>query len=149
MRWFTTFRISDDSNLNVHKRGKEVAYQAQERWLGLFGTRSVARLSDGPVHNPSEVQLLLLTRRARSRRVHAGADRCDAGGRKELIGFQVGVRESAQSWRELLVEVKSRGLTIAPGNCRRRRCARLLEGARRGLSRHAASAVLGAQDHTS
>jgi transposase-like protein len=35
-------------------------------------------------------------------------------GRKELVGFQVGVRESAQSWRELLVEVKSRGLTIAP-----------------------------------
>jgi transposase-like protein len=35
-------------------------------------------------------------------------------GRKELIGFQVGVRESAQSWHELLVEVKSRGLTIAP-----------------------------------
>ena len=27
-------------------------------------------------------------------------------GKKELIGFQVGVRESAQSWRELLVEVK-------------------------------------------
>jgi transposase-like protein len=35
-------------------------------------------------------------------------------GKKELIGFQVGVRENAQSWRELLVEVKSRGLTIAP-----------------------------------
>ena len=35
-------------------------------------------------------------------------------GKKELIGFQVGVRESAQSWCELLVEVKSRGLTIAP-----------------------------------
>jgi transposase-like protein len=35
-------------------------------------------------------------------------------GKKELIGFQVGVRESAQSWRELLVEVKSRGLMIAP-----------------------------------
>jgi len=32
---------------------------------------------------------------------------------KELVGFQVGVRESAQSWRELLVEVKRRGLTIA------------------------------------
>ena len=30
------------------------------------------------------------------------------------MGFQVGVRESAQSWRELLVEVKRRGLTIAP-----------------------------------
>ena len=33
---------------------------------------------------------------------------------EELVGFQVGVRESTQSWRELLVEVKRRGLTIAP-----------------------------------
>ena len=31
-----------------------------------------------------------------------------------MVGFQVGVRESTQSWRELLVEVKRRGLTIAP-----------------------------------
>lgn len=35
-------------------------------------------------------------------------------GRKELIGFQVGVRESTQSWRELLVDLKARGLAIAP-----------------------------------
>jgi transposase-like protein len=35
-------------------------------------------------------------------------------GNKEFIGFQVGVRESAQSWRELLVEMKNRGLRIAP-----------------------------------
>ncbi|MBA1159180.1 IS256 family transposase [Microvirga mediterraneensis] len=35
-------------------------------------------------------------------------------GKKELVGFQAGVRESAQSWRELLVEIKRRGLTIAP-----------------------------------
>jgi transposase-like protein len=35
-------------------------------------------------------------------------------GRKELIGFQVGVRESAQSWRELLVDLQQRGLTSAP-----------------------------------
>ena len=35
-------------------------------------------------------------------------------GKKELVGFQVGVRESAQSWRELLVEVKRRGLAVAP-----------------------------------
>jgi len=35
-------------------------------------------------------------------------------GKKELVGFQVGVRESTQSWRELLIEVKRRGLTIAP-----------------------------------
>jgi transposase-like protein len=34
-------------------------------------------------------------------------------GKKELVGFQVGVRESAQSCRELLVEVKQRGLKIA------------------------------------
>ena len=34
-------------------------------------------------------------------------------GKKELLGFQVGVRESAQSWRELLVELKARGLVIA------------------------------------
>lgn len=35
-------------------------------------------------------------------------------GRKELVGFQVGVRESAQSWRELLVDLKARGLATAP-----------------------------------
>src|SRR3977135_4236450 len=35
-------------------------------------------------------------------------------GKKELIGFQVGVRESTQSWRELLIDVKRRGLKITP-----------------------------------
>src|SRR5215217_3781630 len=35
-------------------------------------------------------------------------------GKKELVGFQAGVRESAQSWRELLVETKRRGLSISP-----------------------------------
>ncbi|WP_132127204.1 IS256 family transposase [Acidomonas methanolica] len=35
-------------------------------------------------------------------------------GKKELVGFQVGVRESTQSWRELLVDLKARGLGIAP-----------------------------------
>jgi putative transposase len=35
-------------------------------------------------------------------------------GNKELVGFQVGTRESAQSWRELLVGLKARGLAIAP-----------------------------------
>lgn len=35
-------------------------------------------------------------------------------GKKELVGFQTGIRESAQSWRELLVDVKRRGLKIAP-----------------------------------
>src|SRR5215217_3623544 len=36
-------------------------------------------------------------------------------GKKELLGFQVGMRESTQSWRELLVDLKARGLAIAPG----------------------------------
>ena len=35
-------------------------------------------------------------------------------GKKELLGFQVGVRESAQSWRELLIDLKARGLAVAP-----------------------------------
>jgi len=35
-------------------------------------------------------------------------------GRKELLGFQVGVRESAQSWRELLVDLRARGLAVSP-----------------------------------
>src|SRR3954465_9229132 len=35
-------------------------------------------------------------------------------GKKELVGFQTGVRESAQSWRELLLDIKQRGLEIAP-----------------------------------
>ena len=35
-------------------------------------------------------------------------------GKKELVGFQTGVRESAQSWRELLVDIRRRGLEIAP-----------------------------------
>jgi putative transposase len=35
-------------------------------------------------------------------------------GKKELVGFQTGVRESAQSWRELLIDTRRRGLEIAP-----------------------------------
>jgi transposase-like protein len=35
-------------------------------------------------------------------------------GRKELVGFHIGVRESAQSWRELPVDIKARGLVVPP-----------------------------------
>jgi putative transposase len=35
-------------------------------------------------------------------------------GRKELVGFQVGARESTQSWNELLVDLRARGLAIPP-----------------------------------
>lgn len=35
-------------------------------------------------------------------------------GKKELIGFQSGYRESAQSWRELLADLKASGLSVPP-----------------------------------
>ena len=35
-------------------------------------------------------------------------------GKKEFVGLIDGVRESAQSWRELLLDLKRRGLTVAP-----------------------------------
>jgi len=35
-------------------------------------------------------------------------------GRKDLIGFQAGFRESTQSWRELLNDLKGRGLETGP-----------------------------------
>jgi transposase-like protein len=38
----------------------------------------------------------------------------DAQGRKELVGLTDGYRESEQSWRELLVDLRHRGLEIGP-----------------------------------
>lgn len=35
-------------------------------------------------------------------------------GKKELVGFSDGIRESALSWKELLLDLKSRGLAFAP-----------------------------------
>jgi putative transposase len=35
-------------------------------------------------------------------------------GRKEIVGFTDGLRESSQSWRDLLLDLKRRGLTTAP-----------------------------------
>src|SRR5271165_7496282 len=35
-------------------------------------------------------------------------------GTKELVGFTDGMRESSQSWRDLLLDLKRRGLTTAP-----------------------------------
>src|SRR5436305_2079950 len=35
-------------------------------------------------------------------------------GKKELVGLTDGVRESAQSWKELLLDLKRRGLAIGP-----------------------------------
>ena len=35
-------------------------------------------------------------------------------GKKDLPGFQVGVRESTQRWREVLVDLKARGVSAPP-----------------------------------
>jgi hypothetical protein len=35
-------------------------------------------------------------------------------GKNELFGFQVGFRKSTQNWKELLVDLEAKGLTIAP-----------------------------------
>src|SRR5262249_60547686 len=35
-------------------------------------------------------------------------------GKKELVGLIDGVRESAQSWKELLLDLKRRGLSMGP-----------------------------------
>ena len=37
-----------------------------------------------------------------------------AEGKKELVGLSDGIRESAQSWKEFLLDLKRRGLTMAP-----------------------------------
>ena len=63
-------------------------------------------------------------------------------GKKELLGFQVGVRESSQSWHELLIDLKARGLADRSRTGGRRRRPGVLEGARRGLSRDTPSALL-------
>ena len=63
-------------------------------------------------------------------------------GKKELVGFHVGVRESAQSWRELLVDLKARGLAVPPELAVGDGALGVLEGARRGLPRHPSPAML-------
>ena len=46
-------------------------------------------------------------------------------GRKELVGFTDGIRESSQSWRDLLLDLKRRGLNNGAADCRRRWRARV------------------------
>ena len=67
-------------------------------------------------------------------------------GRKELLGFTDGARESAQDWRELLLDLKNRGLAVAPELAVAKRRAWLLEGARRAVADHTRATLLGAQD---
>ena len=65
-------------------------------------------------------------------------------GKKELVGLVDGVRESAQSWKELLLDLKRGGLRWDPRG--RRRHPRLLAGGRGGVAEDARPALLGAQD---
>ena len=99
----------DAPNLSPSVVGRLTAeWQAEyERWQGrdLTARRYVYVWADGVylqarMEDHAECMLVLI-----------GAT---PEGKKELVGFQVGVRESAQSWRELLVEVKRRGLALAP-----------------------------------
>ena len=74
-------------------------------------------------------------------------------GRKELLGFTDGARESAQDWRELLLDLQNRGLVIAPELAVAKPAlakaggrAWLPEGARRDMADHRRATLLGAQD---
>jgi len=67
-------------------------------------------------------------------------------GKKELVGLIDGVRESAQSWKELLLDLKRRGLAMGPELAVARRRPRLLAGRRGGVAEDARPALLGAQD---
>ena len=67
-------------------------------------------------------------------------------GKKELVGFQVGMRESAQSWRELLVDLKARGLAIAPELATGDGALGFWKALEEVFPGHAASALLRAQD---
>ena len=69
-----------------------------------------------------------------------------AEGKKELIAIADGYRESEQSWKELLLDVKARGLEIEPTPGDRRRGVGVLEGDASGVGHDEGAAVLGAQD---
>jgi len=85
----------------------------------------------------------------------------DEYGRKELLAMTDGFRESTQSWREVLLDLKRRGLkqdpklaigpsrqicftNRLPGNGRR---ARVLDGTAGGVRHDQGTALLGPQDH--
>src|SRR5260370_654002 len=67
-------------------------------------------------------------------------------GKKELVGLIDGVRESAQSWKELLLDLKRRGLAIGARARDRRWRARLLAGDRGSMAQDPRPALLGAQN---
>ena len=88
-------------------RLKGAWWDEYERWQRRdLGTRRIVYIwADGVYFQPrmaEEKQCVL---------VLIGADEW---GRKEVLGLTDGYRESTQSWRELLLDLKRRGLTRAP-----------------------------------
>ena len=67
-------------------------------------------------------------------------------GKKELVGLIDGVRESAQSWKELLLDLKRRGLAIGPELAVADGALGFWKALRRGLAQDARATLLGAQD---
>src|SRR5207237_2167648 len=67
-------------------------------------------------------------------------------GRKELVGFTDGIRESSQSWRDLLLDFKRRGLTTAPQIAVADGALGFWKGTRRGVADNPRATLLGAQD---
>src|SRR4051812_25648351 len=96
-----------------HRSVPEIHAVLRERGVEI-AERSVTNLLD----RYDELLATSLTDTRRLRRVLKGQRGVMIGatpeGKKELVGFQVGVRESAQSWRELLADLKARGLAVAP-----------------------------------
>ena len=71
----------------------------------------------------------------------------DEYGRKELLAMTDGFRESTESWREVLLDLKRRGLKQDPETGHRRRRSRVLDRAARGVRHDAGTTLLGPQDH--
>jgi hypothetical protein len=67
---------------------------------------------------------------------------------KELVGLIDGVRESARSWRELLLDLKRRGLATAPEFAVADGALGFLAGGRGSVASDPRTALLGAQDRT-
>jgi len=88
-------------------RLKEVWTEEQTRWQkrDLSAKRYVYCWADG-IHLEARLE-----EQAQCILVIIGAT---PEGRKELVGFTDGIRESSQSWRDLLLDLKRRGLTTAP-----------------------------------
>src|SRR5437764_14040468 len=67
-------------------------------------------------------------------------------GKKELVGLIDGVRESTQSWRELLLDLKRRGLVIGPELAVADGALGFLAGGRGSVAADPRPTLLGAQD---